>query len=227
MGNGYRGDFAGLGREFRRAGKLRRHIHNLHQPFAVLPQLAETGVIRVLQVGGILGAPFVIGEIGSLHMDAPEHAAPLGGFFGEPQRRGKGRGQYIIGQGHGSGGEGGNAAGGVECRHLHQALIVAVGKVPVGGAVAVHLYKARNHGGPMQIHRVLREGFRQDPAEPAVLYLKAAHAELKVGTKNTRVFIEHGVISFRWNDRKLCYQLLPAGKSRVGKGRKNILHLLQ
>ena len=117
VGDGDGAQILGLGDEFRRAGQLGGDIHNADKPAAALVQLLKALKIRILQVVGVLGAPLFVGEVRPLHLDAHETGQPLGGFGVELPGRVEGLFQHIVGQGHGGGGKGGNAAPGIEGGH--------------------------------------------------------------------------------------------------------------
>ena len=76
VGHGHGSQILGPGGELHRPRQLRGQIHDFDQAAAVLPQLLKALKIRVLQVGGVLGSPLFVGEVGPLHVDAPQHAGP-------------------------------------------------------------------------------------------------------------------------------------------------------
>ena len=55
--------------------------------------------------------------------------------------------QHVVGQGHGGGGKGGHAALGIESGHPLESLVIAVGEVRAGVAVAVDVDQAGDDGG--------------------------------------------------------------------------------
>ena len=62
-------------------------------------------------------------------------------------RGGEGFFQHVVGQGHGGGGKGGHAALGIESGHPLESLVIAVGEVRAGVAVAVDVDQAGDDGG--------------------------------------------------------------------------------
>ena len=196
VGDGHGAQLLGLFHKLGSTGQLRGDVHNPHQTVTALVQGLEALEVRLLQVVGILGAPLFVGEVGAFHLDAHDPGAAFGGFFLQALAGGEGLCQYLVGQGHGSRGEGGDTAAGVEPCHGLQALVVAVGEVGAGVAVAVNLNEAGDHGSALQIDGICGNGLRQNRAEQAVLHLKGTGMELKIGTENAGIFIEHRAYSF-------------------------------
>ena len=147
VGDGDGTQLLGLGDKFRRAGQFGRDIHDADKTAAALVQLLEALKIRVLQVVGVLCAALLVGEVGPLHLNAHETGQSLGGFGVELLRGSEGFFQHVVGQGHGGGGKGGNAALGIESGHPLESLVIAVGEVRAGVAVAVDVDQAGDDGG--------------------------------------------------------------------------------
>ena len=80
VGDGHGAKFLGLGNELRRAGQLGSHVHDAHQAAAAFIQRFEAFKIRLLQVVGVLGAPLLVGEVGTFHLNAHEPGQTLGGL---------------------------------------------------------------------------------------------------------------------------------------------------
>ena len=146
VGDGDGTQLLGLGDKFRRAGQFGRDIHDADKTAAALVQLLEALKIRVLQVVGVLCAALLVGEVGPLHLDAHETGQSLGGFGVELLRGGEGFFQHVVGQGHGGGGKGGHTALGIESGHPLESLVIAVGEVRAGVAVAVDVDQAGDDG---------------------------------------------------------------------------------
>ena len=191
VGDGNGAELLGLCHEFCGAGQLRGHIHNPNQTAAVLIQLPEAFKVRLLQVVRVLGAPLFIGEVGAFHLDAHQPGAALRRLLPQLLGGGEGLGQHLVGQGHGSGGKGGDAAARIEAGHGFQPLVVAVGEVSAGVSVAVDVHQAGNHGGALKIYSVLGDGFRQNRAENTVPNFKGTHMELEIGGKDAGIFVKH------------------------------------
>ena len=196
VGDGHGAKLLGLFHEFGSTGQLRGDVHNPHQPITALVQCLEALEVRLLQVVGVLRAALFVGEVWAFHLNAHDPGAAFGGFLLQALAGGEGLCQHLIGQGHGGRGEGGNAAAGVEPGHGLQTLVIAVGKVGAGVAVAVDFDEAGDDGGTLQVDGIGRDSLRQNRAEQAVLHLKGAGMKLKIGTENAGVFIEHRAYSF-------------------------------
>ena len=196
VGDGHGAKLLGLFHEFGSTGQLRGDVHNPHQPITALVQCLEALEVRLLQVVGILCAPLFVGEVGAFHLNAHDPGAAFGGFLLQFLAGGEGLCQHLIGQGHGGRGEGGNAAAGVEPGHGLQTLVIAVGKVGAGVAVAVDFDEAGDDGGTLQVDGIGRNLAGQNRAEQAVLHLKGTGMEPEIGTENAGVFIEHRAYSF-------------------------------
>jgi len=196
VGDGHGAQILGLGHEFGSAGQFRGDIHDGDQTAAAIVQLLEALEIRLLQIVGILSAPLLVGEIGTLHLDAAQHAVALGGFFHQLLGRGEGLFQHIVGQGHGSRGEGGDTALGKIAGHGLQAFVVTIGEVSTGVAVAVDFDQTGDDSGAAQIDGVSGDIFRQNFTENAVLHFEGAGMELEIGGENAGIGIEHDHISF-------------------------------
>ena len=191
MGNGDGAELGGLLGEFLCTGELRSHVHDLHQAVAALPQLPEALKIRVLQIVRVLGAALLIGKVGSLHLNAPQDAQALRLFLFQLNSRGEGLLQNIIGQGHGGRCKGGHAVLGIEGCHFFQALIVAVGKVRAGVAVAVNFHQAGDYGSALEVYRVRWDIPRKNRAKLSVLHFESAGTELEIRAKNPCIFVKH------------------------------------
>ena len=146
VGDGDGTQLLGLGDKFRRAGQFGRDIHDADKTAAALVQLLEALKIRVLQVVWVLCAALLVGEVGPLHLNAHETGQSLGGCGVELLRGGEGFFQHVVGQGHGGGGKGGHAALGIESGHPLESLVIAVGEVRAGVAVAVDVDQAGDDG---------------------------------------------------------------------------------
>ena len=118
VGNRHGAKLLGFFHKLQSAGQLRGHIHNPHQAAAALIELLEALEVRSLQVIGVLGAFLLLGEVGAFHLNAPQHRAALGLLVCQTAGTGKSPFQHLIGQGHGGGGKGGDAALGIVGSHL-------------------------------------------------------------------------------------------------------------
>ena len=191
MGHGYGAQLAGFGCELRRAGQLGSHVHNGDQAAAAVVKGLEALEIRIFQIVRVLRAPLLVGKVGALHLDAPQHRAALRLFLLQLYRRGKGLGQHLIGQGHGGRRKGGHAAACIKTSHLLQTFVIPIGEVRAGVAVAVDIDHAGDNGCTLQIHGIIGDISRQDCTENAVLHLEGAMVKPKIRTINSGVGIEH------------------------------------
>ena len=191
MGDGHGAQLAGLFHELRRARQLGSDVHNAHQTVTALKELLEALKIRLLQVVGVLGAPLFVGEVGAFHLDAHEPGVARGGFRLQLLCGGEGFFQHVVGERHGGGGEGGHAAACVVGGHFFQALIIAVGEIRAGVAMAVDIHQTGYDGGALQINGIRRDILRQYRAEQPVLHFKPAGDETEIRGKNSRIFIKH------------------------------------
>ena len=214
---GYGAQFGCLFREFRRAGKLRSHVHNPDQAAAAVVELFEALKIRLLQVVRVLGAPLLIGEVGAFHLDAHEPGGALLGLVRHCPGGGEGLLQYVVGQGHGGGGKGGDTNLGVPPGHGPQTLQAAVGEVRAGVAVAVDIHQAGDDRSAAQVHRVLGDGIGQNPAKTAVLYLKGAGMEPEIGCENSGVLIKHNISLLIYSRQWVVTESMCIGVSLSGK----------
>ena len=204
VGNGHGAKLCGLLGKFRRPGKLGSHIHDADKAFRAVIELFEAFKIRVLQVVRVLGASFFIGEVGTLHLNAPDPGAPGGSFRFQPDRGCEGFFQHVIGQGHAGGREGSDTLAQVIGRHSLETGVITVGEISAGIAVAVDFNETGNHRGTAQVDGIGRDGIGQDLTKDPVFHLKGAGAEPKIGTENSRVFIVHRDYSFRKNMLEFC-----------------------
>ena len=193
VGDGDGAQLAGLLHELGGTGQFGGHIHDADQTAAAVEQGLEALKIGGLQVVGVLGAALGVGEVGALHLDAAQAGAAGGLLVDDASGGGEGSLQHIVGQGHGGGGEGSDAAAEIELGHLHQTLVRAVGEVVAGGTVAVDLDQAGDDGGTAQIDGISGDVFGQDGTELAVDDLEGTGTELAVN-EDSCIGIEHGSI---------------------------------
>ena len=196
VGYGYGAEFFCLGHKFCGTGQFGSHVHNADQALAAVVQGLEAFKVGLLQIVGILSATLLVGEVGAFHLDAHEPGETLRRFLCQLQGGGKGLFQNIIGKGHGGGGEGGDAAFCVVGGHGLQTLIIAVGEVRTGVAVAMDFHQTGDDGGTLQIDGIIRYVFRENGPKQAVFHLKSAGMKLKIGGENAGIFVEHNRISF-------------------------------
>ena len=199
VGDGYGAKILGLCHEFGSAGQLGSDVHDGDQAAAAVIQLLEAIKIRLLQIVGVLGTTLLVGEVGAFHLDTTQNAEAFDVFVHQLSGVGEGLFQHIVGQGHGSGGEGGDTAFGVVAGHGLQTLVIAVGEVGAGVAVAVDFDQTGDHGGTLQVNGIGGNSFGQNFAENAVLYFKSAGVEGEIGGENAGIFIEHNPVSFIYN----------------------------
>ena len=238
VGDGHGAQLAGLLHEFRRAGQLGSDVHNAHQAVATLKQGLEALEIRLLQVVGILGTPLLVGKVGAFHLDAHEPGVARGGFCLQLLCGSEGLFQHVVGERHGGGGKGGHAAGSIVGRHFFQAIIVAVGEVRAGVAVAVDIHQTGDDGSTLQINGIGGNRLGQHRAEPTVPDLKGTVGKLKIGSEDSRVFIKHRKNSFtvflqKYNIMKSLkkqsglWEKFPGEKIKLVMGRKRLLFPLR
>ena len=60
VGDGYRTVVFGLTDKFHRALQLRRHVHDTHQTLGTVVESLECRIVRIAQVGAVLGALFLL-----------------------------------------------------------------------------------------------------------------------------------------------------------------------
>ena len=175
--------------KFHRARKLRRQVHDGDQSLAVLVQLPEGLEVRQTEIFSVLGALFLLGEEGSLHLHAQKSGSSLHGLLMQAQPGGESLRNHIIGQCHGGGREARHTHGGQVAGHLQIALIGTVGKIGIGIAVVVHVDEAGDHVSTRQVHRVLF--FCQNVTEFPVFHGKPALNEPEILGINISVFEVH------------------------------------
>ena len=195
MGDGHGAQLAGLLHELRRAGQLGSNVHDAHQTVTALEQSLEAIKIRLLQIVGVLSAPLFVGEVGAFHLNTHKPGVARRGLGFQLLCGGEGLFQHVVGERHGGGGEGGHAAGSVVGRHFFQPLVVAVGEVRAGVAVAVDIHQTGDDGSALQINGIGGHRLRQHRTEPAVLYFKGTVYKLKIRGEDPGVFIEHKTFS--------------------------------
>ena len=191
MGDGDGAELAGLFHEFCRAGQLGSHVSDADQAVAGIVQLLETLKIRRLQVVGVLRATLLVGEVGTLHVDAPCPGVAKGHLVVQLFDGHKGLFQGVVVQGHGGGSEGSDTVGGEVTGHVLQTGQITVGSIAHDAAVDVAINNTGDHGGALQIDGFAFKITGQDGAELAVHHLKGTGTELKIRAENSGVFVEH------------------------------------
>ena len=193
VGDGDGAQLAGLGDELGGTGQLRSHVDDADQTAAVIIQLLEALEIGVLQVVGVLGTALGVAEEGTLHLDAAQDGQTLDVLLHQLLGGGEGLGQDVVGQSHGSGSEGSDTPGSVLLGHGLQALVITVGEVGTGAAVAVDLDQAGDDGGTAQVDGIGGNVLGQDGTELAVHDLEGTQTELIVN-KDSCIGIKHGIL---------------------------------
>ena len=163
--------------EFHRAGQLRSHVRDPQQALRRVIEPGKGVIVRQTEIGGVLSALLLLGEKGSLHLNAHQTGAARRGSLMEPYRRAEGRFQHVIGQRHGGGRKGGHA---VLCQiggHFHKTVVVAVGEVRAGIAVGVDIHQTGDHIRAVKIDTLPFRCFRQHMGEPAMRHGEAAGYE--------------------------------------------------
>ena len=179
--------------ELHRARKLRSHIHNADEATAPFLQGLERLKIGITQVSAVLCSFFLLREKGALHLNPHQPGQACRRFLLQPLCRGERLGQHIIRKGHGSGGKRGNATAAQVGSHGLEALVIPIGKVPAGVAMVVYIHQARNYVGPLQVHCVCRNGFRQNLSKSAVFHRKSTCLKAKILGINLSIFIIHHI----------------------------------
>ena len=165
----YRAELRGFFGKVHCAGKLRRQVRDSDQAVRDLIQMPESLPVGIPQIGAVLGALFLLGEEGPLHVDAEQRRTALRLLVPQALCREIRGLQHLIGQRHRRRSEARHPVFSQIARHFLQPIVVSVREVRAGVAVGVDIDQARDHVLSLQVDAVLRSLSLSDLAEDAVL----------------------------------------------------------
>ncbi len=174
-----------------RARALRSHVHETHNPAAVLVERTEELPVWIENVLKVLRAAPVRRDKRPLHVHAEDARAVLGGVIHAAARRAQGGADLVGGNGHRRRAEGGHAVCEQEARHLADGILLAVTGVGSDAAVNVDIDKAGQNQAARAVERAVSRELLANLGNAGSLRAQVGAHKLEVLPREPSVFQYH------------------------------------